>query len=123
MEPTIKIVSPSSQKGLGRVYAARPTIKDELNYIYIGALVTNAEGKNERAAEMVITATDESQNETQQGTGTFWGNPESVGAPDQPSYIYGYTYAFKTTGDHTITFACLGVTQEVTVNVPTNDNR
>lgn len=118
----IEIVSPIGTKGLGRSYLARADIKDEFNYVSIGAIIYNDDGSINRTDEMVITATDATQNKTLEGTGDLWAN-RYVNGEKQPAYYYTFDYQFKTTGDHTITFTAGALTQSVTINVPADDTR
>lgn len=128
----IEIVSPISGKGLGRQYAAydwstyssqnvpdseRPAgfkFPDESNYIALGAVLYDANGNALGTNTMTITATDESQNKVEQGTGAVMsiyvnGTPNSVP-------VYPFQYNFQTAGDHTITFtADNGLTASVTL--------
>lgn len=120
MQPQILIKSPLPGKGkLDRKYEARSTPQDELNEIYLGAVLVKADGSIENEEDMVITATDETQNVTKNGTG----NMSTFGDPDNPKYYYPFRYEFRTVGQHTITFTALGVSESVTINVEKEDTR
>lgn len=119
---SIEIVSPIPGKGIGREYLARPDIKDEANYISIGAIVYNDDGSINNDAEMVISASDETQDKTLQGTGTLWNN-RYIDGQKVPAFYYPFTYQFKTVGDHKITFTAAGVSADVTIKVPAEDTR
>lgn len=112
----IDIINPIGMKGTGRELQARAEPKDELNQVYIGAVVTTADGSNERSADVSVTCTDSSQNKTIKGTGDFTGAPQNV-------YYYPFTYDIHTTGEHTITFTAGGVSQSVSFNVEKEDTR
>jgi len=124
MEPTapaqILVKSPLPGKGkLDRKYQARATPLDEINEIYLGAVLVRPDGSVENEADMEITATDASQNKTLEGTG----NVSSFGDPNNPKHYYPFRYEFHTTGEHTITFKALGVETSVTINVESEDAR
>lgn len=113
----IEIVSPFPGKGLGRSYYVAPpgvttwdTAPDEKYTISLGAVLYGPDGTDDRTSVMQVTATDDSQDKTIDGTGDLWGNPHNV-------YYYFFGYVFKTPGDHTITFSSHGVSQSVTVHV------
>ncbi|MEK9207209.1 MAG: peptidoglycan-binding domain-containing protein [Patescibacteria group bacterium] len=112
---SLKIISPTNGKGLGRKYVANKEIVDESNYIELGFIVRNDVGESMRDAKGVIEATDEDQNKTLIGTGNvtkiYNGEiPESV-------YYYPFHYEFKNAGQHTITFTANGMTESVTLTV------
>lgn len=117
----IVIVSPIEGKGLGRTYKANAeagqkgaTILEE-NYIHIGAVVYDEEGRRRRDVTVEVSATDSSQNKTIEGTGTQ-GKALIDGVLTRFNY-YPFNYEFKTPGTHTITFSALGISQSVEVEV------
>jgi len=118
----IEIVNPYPDKGIGRDFLARQDVKDEQNYISIGAILYNDDGTVNQDTQMFVTATDETQDKTQDGTGTLWNN-HYVDGQKVPVFYYPFTYQFKTVGDHTITFTAAGLTASVTINVPAEDTR
>lgn len=98
---------------LNTEHLARTTALDGKNFIIIDAMLTDSNGNNDNTSPMTVTATDESQNTVIDGTGSNING----------KYYYEYRYFFKTTGDHTITFAADGVTQSVTISVNSEDTR
>lgn len=118
----IEIVSPMGNKGLGRDYLARADIKDEANYITIGAILTNPDGSINNTAEMTVTTSDSAQDQIMDGTGSLWSN-RYINGQKSPAYYYEFTYQFKTTGDHILTFGANGLTKSITINVPAEDTR
>lgn len=131
---TLEIINPADGKGLGRNYVAynwdefnKPGIADnerpagftfptEENYIYIGVVCKDESGSPIRNAQVVIEATDATQNKTLDGTGATVKVMDSIGQESRVSF-YPFNYQFKTAGDHTINFTCNGVTESVTVTV------
>ena len=114
-EPTLKsitIISPIPSKGLGRVYLSRSAFLDEQNAVELGLIVRNDGGVAVRDAVVEVTATDSSQNRTYNGnTGTI--TPIYTNGTKSVVPYYHFTYNFRTPGEHTITFAALGLTQSV----------
>lgn len=121
MEYTIDIISPVSIKGLGREYYANKNVKDEMNYIYIGAVLKDSDGNVINNVEMKVTATDGSQNKNINGTGTIANT--YVNGQKIPVYCYPYTYEFRTAGDHQITFSANGVSKTVEIKGLVDDPR
>lgn len=131
---TIEIINPADGKGLGRNYVAydwdefnKPGVADserpvgfkfptEENYIYIGAVCKDESGSPVRDAQVQIVATDTTQNKTLNGSGSTTDVLDNLGQKSKVIF-YPFTYQFKTSGDHTITFTCNGVSQAVTVTV------
>lgn len=112
---SITIISPIAIKGLGRTYLSRPEIKDEFNYIEIGLIVRDENGNPVKNAEVVITATDSSQNKTIDVTGDV--TPRYENGVKIKTHYYHFSYAFKTPGEHSITFTAEGLSEVVTFNV------
>jgi hypothetical protein len=112
---SITIISPIATKGLGREYLSRAEIKDEFNYIELGLVVRDDADKVVKNVEVVITATDESQNKTLSNTGNV--TPIYVDGVKIITPFYPFSYAFKTPGEHIITFVAEGLTQSVTLTV------
>ena len=109
----IDIISPMAGKGLNREYVHSDEIKDESNYMVIGAVVYDDNGNPTAIPTVTITATDDTQDATQVGTGdvtTIWPDGNRTQVP-----VYTYSYQFKMAGDHTITFSANGMTKSVTV--------
>lgn len=107
----IEIISPIAGKGLGRdPYTAADPIVDESNYVEIGAVLYGDDGAVLNTPEMVVTATDDTQDKTMEGTGTLYGQRPNF------TYYYPFHYEFHTPGDHTITFSANGLTQIVTIH-------
>ena len=109
----IDIISPIAGKGLNREYVHSDEIKDESNYMVIGAVVYDDNGQPTATSTVNITATDGTQDAIEVGTGdvaTIWPDGNRTVVP-----VYTYSYDFKTIGDHTITFAANGITKSVTV--------
>ena len=115
----IEIKNPIGLKGLGRDLKYRAEPKDELNEIFIGAVLYNPDGSVNQTERMTVTATDSSQDKILEGTG----NMSTFGDINNPKFYYPFTYQFKTPGVHKITFSALGVTEEVSVNVTEEDLR
>lgn len=107
----LQIISPMANKGLGREYFASEVVKDESNYIEIGLVVYDHYGDVDRNTQVVVMATDSSQNKTMNGTGTI-GRIYENGVKKEV-YYYPFTYEFKTAGEHTITFSANGMTEVV----------
>ena len=109
----IDVVSPIAGKGLNREYVHSDEIKDESNYMVIGAVVYDDNGQPTATPTVNITATDNTQDAIEVGTGdvaTIWPDGNRTVVP-----VYTYSYNFKTAGDHTITFTANGITKSVTV--------
>jgi len=116
---TIKIISPIAGKGLGRIYTAQPQIVDETNYIELGLIVRDDAGEPIKNAVVIITATDDTQNKTLNGTGDVLPQYENEVRIITP--FYPFHYEFKTVGDHTITFSVNDITDSVTLTVVAPD--
>lgn len=116
LKPKIEVISPMSNKGLGRKYIANSKIVNESNYVELGLIVWDDDGKVRDDLQVIITATDESQNKTLNGTG----NVTPIYDKHKTKVItpyYHYHYKFKTAGKHTITFAVNGMEENVTLKV------
>lgn len=114
-QKTLEIISPMSNKGLGRTYLARDEVLDEANYIELG-LVIYDEGETYYDNLLVeVEATDESFNKTMNGTGNIC-KIYPNGAEKTVPY-YPFSYEFKTAGEHTITFKYGELTQSVVLQV------
>lgn len=112
----IEIVSPIAGKGLGRQYASSTQIVDESNYIELGAVLYDADGQPVSTEKMTITATDDEQDAIEVGTGDVM--PKWVNGDKREVPVYSFHYAFKTGGQHTITFTSAGgITASVTLDV------
>jgi hypothetical protein len=113
----IEIFSPIPTKGLGRTFKVVPDAENQdANQLHLGAVVRDALGKPVRTAEVVITASDETQNKTLKGTG----NVTKVVLPNgrqEKVYYYPFDYELRTAGKHTITFSADGLTESVEVEV------
>lgn len=122
---SIQIISPIQGKGLGsridqitgkdvgfRVSPTYPELQDETNYIELGLVCKDDDGKIDKDATVQVVATDETQNKTMNGTGSITKN----GVPE-PTYYYPFHYEFKTAGKHTITFTCNGLSESVDIQV------
>lgn len=112
---TLKIINPYAGKGLGRTYKANPEIVDESNYIDIGLTVVNENGEYLSDLTVQVSATDESQNKTLNGTGNvtnIYPNGEK-----KTVHYYPFHYEFKTAGEHIITFTQGNLTESVTLQV------
>lgn len=112
---SITIISPIAIKGLGRTYLSRPNIKDEFNYVELGLIVRDDNGIPVKNVTVVITATDSSQNKTIDVTGDVTPRYED-GVKIKTPY-YHFSYAFKTPGEHSITFTAEGLSKVVNFNV------
>ena len=113
----IQVINPIPGKGLGnREYTAQPEVIDESNYIELGLIVLDENGKETDKATVSVTATDSSQNKTLVGTGNITPRYEDNGSKRMVPY-YPFHYEFKTVGTHTITFESDGMTKSVTVEV------
>lgn len=115
----IEIKNPLPRKGLGRDLKYRSEPLDEASTLNIGAVLYNPDGSINNTAEMVITATDGSQDKTLQGTGDI----STFGDINHPKEYYAFMYDIKTPGVHKITFTALGVSEEVSINVTEEDTR
>lgn len=103
----------------GRKYTAQPQVVDETNYVSLGLIVRNDAGELVKDAIVTIIATDETQNETQNGTGSVI--PLYENGVRIITSIYPFHYEFKTVGDHMITFSVNGMTKSVTFTVVAPD--
>ncbi len=116
---TLEIINPINGKGANKVHTAyRPDQKeadDEENYVVLGCIVRDANGNARKDAVVTITATDQSQNKTLNGTGDIKKIYE--GEAKKTVHFYPFEYHFKTKGKHTITFTCEGVTASVDLDV------
>lgn len=119
MSATLELIDqryPSSQGWRTKTYIVGDVDK---SYVDIGLIVRDGDTSNSHApgsnsrdnVEVIITATDSSQNKTLQGTG----NIRTITVNDTVSY-YPFSYEFKTAGDHTITFSSLGETTSITLH-------
>jgi hypothetical protein len=115
----IEIISPMANKGLGRTYLARPILKDEFNYIDIGLVVYDDDGKIVDNVKVDVVATDTSQNKSMNGTGNVTRIYPDGSVRVVPYYFY--EYEFRTPGEHTITFSAEGLTKSVTLNAPLDE--
>ena len=125
---SIQIISPIQGKGLGsridqttgkdvgfRVSPTYPELQDETNYIELGLVCRDDDGKVDKDATVEVVATDGTQNKTMNGTGSI----TKVYKNDVPEQIYYYPfhYEFKTAGLHTITFTCNGLSESADIQV------
>lgn len=110
----IEIMNPIPTKGLGRQHVASSTVQNEDNYVVLGAIVYDAEGKVDKTAVVTISATDDTQNKVENGSGEL----VTIYTDGVKEQVYGYVYSydFKTAGDHTITFSANGLSKEVVIN-------
>lgn len=117
----ILIKNPLPGKGFkeGREYRFRSEPIDESNEIHLGAILINPDGSVNNEAVMEVTASEESQNKSINGTG----NVSSFGDPNNPKYYYPYRYAFTEPGPHKITFRALGVEASITIDNVVEDTR
>lgn len=119
MAQSIKIISPIPGKGLHRKYTARPKILSESNYIELGIIVRDNKGNLIKDAIVKIEATDESQNQTIEGTGNvkpIYENKTVKGLHQSVKIkvpYYPFHYEFRTAGDHTITFIVDGKSESI----------
>lgn len=122
----LEIFSPLAGKGLGREYVAlrdgyNPQDPaehyDESNYIVIGLVIYDDNGNigTDRTVPVTVTATDGSQNKTMNGTGVMLG--QANGSIPGGTFYYSYSYDFKSSGQHTITFQARGMSKAVTLSV------
>lgn len=117
---TIEVKNPLPGKGLGRTLKWRATPIDELNEVDLGAILTNPDGSINSTSVVTVTATDDTQNKTLNGTG----NTSTFGDPNNPKMYYPFSYYIKTPGLHKITFTSdLGVSIDVSINVTDEDTR
>lgn len=118
---SIEIISPVGSKGIvaGRTYTAQPEVIDETNYVYLGLIVLDDAGNPDKNVEVTITATDETQNKTLNGTGNVYPRYENEVRIITP--FYPFHYEFHTVGDHTITFSANDMTKSVTFTVVAPD--
>jgi hypothetical protein len=118
---TIEIKSPISGKGLGRELKWRVDSMDELNKVYIGAILRNPDGSFNITDKVQVTTSDDTQHELIDGTGTI----SNFGNPNTPTPYYPFTYYIKTPGKHTVTFTAegLAVSATVTITVDEEDTR
>ena len=129
---SISIMSPHAPTGVGprpdpitgadRGYVSKPELADpnyqfqagssydESNYIVVGAVVRDTEGKSINTATVVITTGDPTQTQTMTSTG----NTKKIG--EETVYYYPFEYFFKTAGQHTITFTANGMTETLELN-------
>ena len=115
-QPTLEIFSPMANKGLGRKYTARTKVVDETNYIDLGLIIHDPEGKKPKHNIKVnIQCTDETQDRELRGTG----NIRKMYKEDIKEIVhyYPFHYEFRTAGQHIITFKVLGVTESVELDV------
>ena len=130
---TLEIFSPNRKTGLGREYKAynwdyfnqtnipdseRPAgfiFPNESNAIHIG-LICRKSKESQRNFTVKVEATDSTQNKVMNGTGSFTKILQSDGNKEEVAY-YPFTYQFKTSGIHTITFTCDGQSKSVSFDV------
>lgn len=117
----ILIKNPIPGKGFkpGREYRFRSEPLDESNEVQLGAVLVNSDGSINNTAVVTVTASDESQNKTIDGTG----NVSSFGDPNNQQHYYPYRYVFYEPGPHTITFASEGVEASITIDNVVEDTR
>lgn len=113
-----KIFNPIPSKGYNpnKEYVASEEIKDESNYVELGFLITGYNGEYIEDAVVQITATDESQNRTLNGTGNVTKVYDSEGNAKTVPF-YPFHYQFKEAGEHTITFTVDNKSEKVTISV------
>lgn len=116
---TLEIINPIVGKGANKEHTSfRPDQKevdDEENYVVLGCIVRDEKGNARRDANVVITATDQSQNKTFTSTGVQ--KKIYTGEEKRVTPFYPFTYYFKNKGKHTITFTCEGVTASIDLDV------
>lgn len=110
---TIEIKSPISGKGLGRELKWRVDSMDELNKVYIGAILRNPDGSFNITDKVQVTTSDDTQHELIDGTGTI----SNFGNPNTPTPYYPFTYYIRTPGKHTVTFTAKGLAVSATVTI------
>lgn len=117
----IYIKNPLPGKGFkeGREYRYRAEPIDESNEIQVGAILMNPDGSVNNVAVMEVTATDETQNKSINGTG----NVSSFGDPNNQQYYFPYRYVFTEPGPHTITFRALGAEASINITNVVEDTR
>ena len=112
----LQIIDPIPGKGRGRQYIANLNgIENESNYIELGLVLRNDDGKPVNNLQVTITATDSTQNKTLNSTG----NVKKIykdGVPELVHY-YPFHYEFKTAGTHTITFSANDMQEVVVLEV------
>lgn len=116
---SLTIFSPVPTKGLNREFRTTDELNENqemYNEVLIGLICRNDEGLSVKDAQVAVVATDSTQNKTINGTGNLIKLPKSDGGKDEV-YYYPYTYQFKTTGKHTITFTCNGMSESVDLEV------
>jgi hypothetical protein len=86
----------------------------ESNYINLKFVVRNDDGVSVRNAEAVISATDNSQNKTVNGTGNL-GKIFKEDGSEESVYYYPFQYKFRQGGDHNITFQANGMIKHVKI--------
>lgn len=109
---TIEIINVDQNHPLDKPYIVTPDWKHVVNinqFANVGAILRDETGQVVRDQDMTITATDETQNKVEHGTGDMTANPDNL-------YYYGFRYLFTTAGDHVITFAALGVEASLTLS-------
>lgn len=111
---SLEIFSPMPNKGLGRDFTANPEATDDSNSLELGLIVRDDTGKATSIADVEVTATDKSQNKTMAVTGNI--AKIYVDGEKQTVPYFPFSYLFKTSGDHTITFSANGMTKQVTIN-------
>ena len=96
------------------MYKDVPVDVDEENYANLKLLVSDDTGKYVRNAVVTITATDEQQDFTINGTGGVTNIYDENGKKSVvPSYEFDYY--FMSAGEHTITFAVNDVKESITL--------
>lgn len=117
----IEIKNPLAGKGLPRDIKSRAIPLDDLNKIYLGAVVYNPDGSINNTDTIEITTDDVEQNKTIVGTGDV----SNFGDIGNPKYYYGFSYAIKTPGLHKITFTSKeqNVSADISFTVKDEDPR
>lgn len=110
----IEIVNPIPGKGLGREYVAAPEVKDESNYIEIGAVVFGDDGQPVKDADVVVTVNGQKP-VTLRGTGDVF--PYYVSGEKRVYPVYSFHYEFRDKGKTIIAFATGGMRESATLDV------
>jgi len=110
----IDIISPIPGKGLGRKYQHSEEVKDESNYIELGAVLYAADGSPVKDADMTITVNKEPSS-VMHGTGDQ--TPIYVNGEKRVVPVYSLHYEFKSAGEYTFTFVANGLKSATTISV------